>query len=65
MFCPNCGKSDQQADAYCRQCGAPTPDLSGKNKLTFGGGTPEEQIRANLFLNLLSAVVSFVLAVVL
>lgn len=36
-----------------------------KNKTAFGGNTPEEQIRTNLFLNLLSAIVSFVLAVAL
>lgn len=32
---------------------------------SFGGDTPEEQIRTNLFLNLLSAVVSLSLAIAL
>jgi hypothetical protein len=65
MFCPKCGKADQQENSYCRQCGEFLPDLNKKNKLAFGGSTPEEQIRANLFLNLLSAVVSLTLAILL
>jgi hypothetical protein len=63
MFCPNCGKAEQKENSYCRKCGE---FLSGSSKKTlpaFGGNTPEEQIRANLFLNLLSAIVSLILAV--
>lgn len=33
--------------------------------MAFGGNTPEEQINANLFLNLLSAIVSLILGVAL
>ncbi len=62
MFCPNCGKAEQKENSYCRNCGEYLPDLSKKIDLSFGGNTPEKQIRTNLFLNLLSAVVSFVLA---
>ena len=65
MFCPNCGKADQTINSYCRQCGEFLPDLSGKNKLVIGGNTPEEQIQVNLILNIMSAVVSFVLAAAL
>lgn len=65
MFCPKCGKADQQENSYCRQCGEFLPDLNKKNKLAFGGSTPEEQIRTNLFLNLLSAIVSLTLAILL
>ena len=65
MFCPKCGKADQQENSYCRQCGEFLPDLSRKNLLAFGGNTPEEQIQTNLVLNLMSAVVSLVLAVLL
>lgn len=33
MFCPNCGKGDQEANAFCRQCGELLPDLdSGPGK---------------------------------
>ena len=33
MFCPNCGKGDQEANAFCRQCGELLPDLdSGSGK---------------------------------
>lgn len=66
MFCPNCGKTEQKENSYCRSCGEFLPDLSKKNKIaSFGGDTPEEQIRTNLFLNLLSAVVSLSLAIAL
>lgn len=65
MFCPKCGKADQQENSYCRQCGEFLPDLSRKNILAFGGNTPEEQIQTNLVLNIMSAIVSFVLAILL
>ena len=65
MFCPNCGNADQKENSYCRQCGEFLPDFSQKNKLAFGGNTPEEQIRINLVLNLMSAIVSFALAMIL
>jgi hypothetical protein len=65
MFCPNCGKGEQTSNSYCRNCGEFLPDLT-KKKLgmqPFGGETPEEQIRTNLILNLLSALVSLTLAI--
>lgn len=66
MFCPNCGKSDQQQNSYCRQCGEYLPELSKKKKqFSIGGDTPEEQINTNLYLNLLGAVVSLALAIAL
>ena len=65
MFCPNCGKADQKENSYCRHCGEFLPDFSQKNNLAFGGNTPEDQIRTNLVLNLMSAIVSFVLAIIL
>jgi len=65
MFCPKCGIADQSANAYCRNCGELLPDLSKKYNGKFGGNTPEEQIRVSQFLNLLSAVVSFVMAILL
>lgn len=59
MYCPNCGKSDQTENTYCRQCGEFLNDFNKKSKkLSFGGETPQEQIRTNLVLNLMSAIVS-------
>ena len=63
MYCPNCGTAEQSENTYCRSCGELLPDLSKKNKFAFGGNTPEQQIRPNLFLNLLSGIVSLVLGV--
>lgn len=63
MFCPNCGKADQTENSYCRSCGEFLPNLTKSKLPSFGGDTPEEQIRTNLFLNLLSAFVSLALAV--
>lgn len=59
MYCPNCGKSDQAENTYCRQCGEFLNDFKKKSKnFSFGGETPQEQIRTNLVLNLMSAIVS-------
>jgi len=63
MFCPNCGTAEQKENSYCRNCGEFLPVLNKKTLPAFGGNTPEEQIRTNLFLNLLSATVSLILAV--
>lgn len=65
MFCPNCGKSEQSPDTYCRQCGTFLPDFNKPRKRGIGGNTPQEQISTNLFLNCLSALVSLVSAIVL
>ncbi|MDQ3632969.1 MAG: hypothetical protein M3405_00455 [Acidobacteriota bacterium] len=59
MYCPNCGRSDQTENTYCRQCGEFLNDFKKKSKnLSFGGETPQEQIRTNLVLSLMSAIVS-------
>ncbi len=63
MFCSNCGKADQIENSYCRSCGEFLPDLTRNKMASFGGETPEEQIRTNLILNLLSALVSLALAI--
>lgn len=65
MYCPKCGAADQKANSYCRKCGEFLPDLEKRSNFEFGGTTPEEQINTNLFLNLLSAIVSFALAIAL
>ena len=60
MFCPNCGKAEQQENTYCRHCGKFLPDF---NKLKRRETTPEEHLKANAFLNLLTAIVSLTLAI--
>lgn len=69
MFCPKCGKGEQAANSYCRGCGILLPDLAkdtGKKKmLSFGGDTPEQQIKTSLYLNLLTALVSLALGIAL
>ncbi len=65
MFCSNCGKAEQTENTYCRSCGELLSDSSKKSKIAFGGNTPEEQINVNLFLNLLSAIVSLILGIAL
>jgi len=62
MFCPRCGKAEQLQETYCRQCGVFLPDLS---KSARRERPPEEHLRANKFLNLLTIVVSFTLAILL
>jgi len=64
MYCPNCGKSDQSPESYCRSCGEFLTDYSGKsyliNKL-LGGSTPETQINVSLTINAVTAFVSSLL----
>lgn len=62
MFCPNCGKSDQKENTYCRQCGGYLPDFDSKQKLPK---TPAEQFQLSLVFNCLSALMAFSMAVVL
>ncbi len=65
MYCPNCGKENEQANVYCRACGFSLPDLNKKNMLVWGGATPAEQVRTSLVLNLISAVLSLIVGILL
>ena len=62
MFCLKCGKSDQKVNTYCRQCGSFLPDFDNLKKKET---SPEEHLKANSFLNLLTAMVSLTLAIIL
>lgn len=64
MFCPNCGKSDQTPDSYCRSCGEFLTDFSAKAyliKRLLGGSNPRAQVRVNLVINAVTALVSSLL----
>jgi hypothetical protein len=64
MFCPNCGKSEQAPDSYCRNCGEFLTDFSGKSYLInkiLGGNTPDTQINVNLIINVLTTLASSLL----
>ncbi|MFM9905247.1 MAG: hypothetical protein ACKVQJ_11830 [Pyrinomonadaceae bacterium] len=62
MFCLKCGNSDQTPETYCRQCGTFLPDLS---KPTKRESPPEENIKVNSVLSLMTVIVSFTLAILL
>lgn len=62
MFCPNCGKADQQKDTYCRSCGEFLPNLNGKYKKRE---TPADQFKATLIFNIMSAFAAFSMAILL
>jgi hypothetical protein len=62
MFCPRCGKAEQVAESYCRQCGLFLPDLSKPVKRE---SPPEEHLKANTFLSVLTIVASFTLSILL
>jgi ribosomal protein S27AE len=61
MFCPNCGKSEQTADTFCRACGEFLADHSGRfflmNRI-LGISHPEKQIGFTIFIDLVTAIVS-------
>lgn len=62
MFCPKCGKSEQAPETYCRQCGVYLPDLS---KPVKGETPPEENLKVNTVLSLMTVIVCFTLATLL
>jgi hypothetical protein len=62
MFCPRCGKPDQIQETYCRQCGFFLPDLSKPIKRK---SPPEEHLKANTVLSVMTIVTSFTLSFLL
>jgi FlaA1/EpsC-like NDP-sugar epimerase len=62
MFCPICGTPDQKPETFCHQCGLFLPDF---NKLIRKETTPEEHLSANSILNIMTAIVSGTLAILL
>ena len=62
MFCPQCGNGNQEPETFCRQCGRFLPDFE---KLKGKEITPEEHLKANSVLSLMSAIVSATLAILL
>ena len=62
MFCPKCGKADQLPETYCRQCGTFLPDLTKPVKRET---SPEEHIKVNTVLSLMTVIVCFALAILL
>ena len=62
MFCPRCGKAEQQPETYCRQCGLFLPDLS---KPFIRESAPEEHLKANTVLSVLTIIASFTLSFLL
>ena len=62
MYCPKCGKADQKTETYCRQCGSFLPDFEKPAKKQT---TPEEHIKANAALSLMTVIASLILATLL
>src|SRR6185503_7175363 len=59
MFCPRCGKADQVQETYCRQCGLYLPDFSKPIKRE---SPPEEHLKANTVLSVMTIIASFTLS---
>jgi hypothetical protein len=62
MFCPKCGKADQMPETYCRQCGLYLLDFSKPLKRE---SPPEEHLKANTVLSVMTIVASFTLSFLL
>lgn len=62
MFCPNCGKADQTENTFCRSCGKFLPDFDNLKKREI---SPEEHLKANSVLNIMTTIVSLTLAILL
>lgn len=62
MFCPKCGNADQKQNTFCRNCGTFLPDF---DKLKTSETSPETNLRANIVLSSMTAIVSLTLAILL
>jgi hypothetical protein len=62
MFCPRCGKADQLPETYCRQCGLYLLDFSKPLKRE---SPPEEHLKANTVLSVMTIIASFTLSFLL
>lgn len=62
MYCPRCGKADESPETYCRQCGLFLPDLSKPLKRKT---PPEEHLKANTVLSVMTIIASFTLSFLL
>lgn len=62
MFCPQCGKSEQQVNRFCRGCGMFLPDFE---KIEIKAISPQQHFSANTILSIMTAVVSLTLAITL
>ena len=64
MFCPDCGKSDQTENTYCRQCGEFLPD-SKNPKAIYTSENPKTLILGPLGLSFFSLFLSFSTEIIL
>jgi hypothetical protein len=62
MYCPRCGNADQMPETYCRQCGLYLLDYSKPLKRE---SPPEEHLKANTVLSLMTISASFTLSFLL
>lgn len=62
MFCPNCGKPDQEENTYCRQCGEFLVGTKSLGVFSFGGVTPRQNVNAISLLSLIAALLSLLAA---
>lgn len=62
MFCPKCGAREQSVDTYCRQCGTFLPDFDSMAKRET---PPEANLRANIVLSAITAIVSAIFGILL
>ena len=64
MYCPSCGKSDQEKNTYCRQCGEFLPGLKSKGR-SGQPITPDAQIKMSITFNLMSAIAGIAVGILL
>ena len=64
MYCPQCGKADQETESYCRNCGEFLLDHSGRSFLVsrlLGSSKPTTQITVNVVIDLITIFTCFLL----
>jgi ribosomal protein S27AE len=63
MFCPDCGKSEQIVNTYCRNCGVFLADANKLSRLSFGGISPQQNVRTINILSFAASIISLLSAI--
>lgn len=63
MYCPNCGKSEQIANSYCRACGEFLRSGKPGEIAAFGGTSPLQNVNTINFVSLFAAILSLAVGI--
>lgn len=65
MFCPKCGKGEQTANSFCRQCGEWLPDMNSVNRRGIAKMSPAKSAKLMLIFSIMCAALALAMAIIL